>query len=53
MMARSDGNGANNSRSVTSRSAGTAQISLCFAPFTSAHRAAAAWFAATFPRRLQ
>ena len=44
--ARSDGSGASSSRSMTSRSAGTAQISLCTAALTSAHHAAAAAFAA-------
>jgi hypothetical protein len=46
MLARSDGSGASSSRSMTSCSAGTAQISLCTAPLTSAHHAAAAAFAA-------
>ena len=39
---RSDGNGASSSRSMTSRSSGTAQISECTAALTSAHHAAAA-----------
>jgi hypothetical protein len=46
MLARSDGSGASSSRSITSRSAGTAQISLCIAPLTSAHHAAARSLAA-------
>ena len=46
MLARSDGSGASSSRSITSRSAGTAQISLCITPLTSAHHAAAWAFAA-------
>ena len=49
MLARSDGSGASRSRSITSRSAGTAQISLWTAPLTSAHHAAAASFAAVKP----
>ncbi len=46
MLARSDGSGPSSSRSVSIRSAGTAQISLCTTPLTSAHPAAAAAFAA-------
>jgi hypothetical protein len=46
MLARSDGSGPSSSRSVTSRSAGTEQISLCTAPLTSAHQDRAAAFAA-------
>ena len=45
-LGRSDGSGASSSRSMTSRSAGTAQISECTAALTSAHHAAAAVFAA-------
>ena len=46
VLARSDGSEPGSSRSMTSRSAGTAQISLCTAPLTSAHHATAAAFAA-------
>ena len=49
MPARRDGSGASSSRSVISRSVGTAQISLWVTPFTSAHHAAAASFAAAQP----
>ena len=49
MLARSDGSGASSSRSIISRSTGTAQISLCTAPLTSAHHPAAAVFAAARP----
>ena len=47
MLARSEGSGASSSRSMTSRSAGTAQISLWIAALTSTHHTAAAVFAAT------
>ncbi len=46
MSARNEGSPASSSRSIISRSAGTAQISLWVTPFTSAHQAAAAAFAA-------
>jgi hypothetical protein len=46
MLARSDGSGPSNSRSITNCSAGTAQISLCTAAFTSTHHAAACALAA-------
>ena len=46
MLARSEGSGASSSRSMTSRSAGTAQVSECTAALTSTHHAAAAAFAA-------
>jgi hypothetical protein len=46
---RGDGNTASNSRSTTSRSAGTAQISPCTAAFTSLHHAAAAFAAERSP----
>ncbi len=46
MLARSDGNAASSSRSMISRSAGTAQISECTTELTSTHHAAAATFAA-------
>jgi len=46
MLARSDGSGPSSSRSASIRSAGTAQISLCTAPLTSAHQDRAAAFAA-------
>jgi hypothetical protein len=49
MLARSEGSDASSSRSITSRPAGTAQISLWVTPLTSAHHAAAAAFAAARP----
>jgi hypothetical protein len=45
ISSRSDGNGPSSSRSVSSRSAGTAQISECTTAFTCAHQVAAAVFA--------
>jgi hypothetical protein len=49
MLARSDGSGPGSSRSMTSCSTGTAQISPCTAPLTPAHHAAVAAFAAARP----
>lgn len=46
MLGRSDDNGVSSSRSRVSRSAGTAQISLCTAALTSMHHPTARWFAA-------
>ena len=46
MLARSEGSAASSSRSTSSRSTGTAQISECTTALTSTHHAAAAVFAA-------
>ena len=46
MTGRSDGSAGSSFRSASSRSAGTAQISECGTPFTSAHHWRAAAFAA-------
>ena len=46
MAGRSDGSAVSRSRSASSRTAGTAQISECGTPFTSAHHALAAILAA-------
>ena len=46
MLPRSEGSGASSPRSMSSRSAGTAQLSLWIAALTSTHHPAAAVFAA-------